>query len=344
MAYPDRHLHEQSQISGQCRDEGRQARKHLSAEFQTTVAEHQKFLIPDGWAAHAAFVAPAQRHCEIWRVVVGLVLVIAIGLALNTSFSRLIAAVAPQFWVDHLQFSSQVGRTPMAIIVALSTFGFFLMGVVFVVKVLHDRAALTLIGAIRPAWKQFQAVVCVLALIGVAVWLLPPYGTSLEIEPNPNLTFATWLGFLPLALGALLIQCGAEEILFRGYLQQQLAARFRSPAIWAAAPAFFFALGHYAPSQAGENAILVALWAFVFGLLMADLTARAGTLGPAIAVHVVNNFSALLIISVTNDMNGLALFVSPEAANDPDLIRAWLPADFAALFVAWLGARLAIRR
>ena len=156
--------------------------------------------------------------------------------------------------------------------------------------------------------------------------------------------FGRWAALLPLSLAALLIQVSAEEILFRGYLQQQLAARFDSPLIWMLVPSVLFAAGHYVPSEAGENALMIALWAAVFGCLMADLTARAGTLGPAIAVHLANNVVAILLISVTDSMNGLALYVSVEATSDPALVRAWLPVDFAMMLVSWLAARLALRR
>jgi hypothetical protein len=46
-------------------------------------------------------------------------------------------------------------------------------------------------------------------------------------------------------------------------------------------PALLFAMGHSLPAEAGDNALLIALWAGLFAVLMADLTARAGTLGPA---------------------------------------------------------------
>ncbi|MFC3118697.1 type II CAAX prenyl endopeptidase Rce1 family protein [Jhaorihella thermophila] len=65
--------------------------------------------------------------------------------------------------------------------------------------------------------------------------------------------------------------------------------------MWAVVPSVLFAAGHYVPAEAGPNAPLVAAWAGLFGLLMADLTARAGTLGPAIAVHMFNNITSLLL-------------------------------------------------
>ncbi|HBS98322.1 MAG TPA: CPBP family intramembrane metalloprotease, partial [Citreicella sp.] len=107
--------------------------------------------------------------------------------------------------------------------------------------------------------------------------LLPPWPLSADLQPG--LPPVTWLALLPLTLLALLVQTGSEEILFRGYLQSQLAARLPWPAVWLVLPSALFALGHHAPAIYGANAGLVTLWAFVFGLAMADLTARSGTLG-----------------------------------------------------------------
>ncbi len=48
---------------------------------------------------------------------------------------------------------------------------------------------------------------------------------------------------LPLTLAGLVVQTGAEELLFRGYLTQQLAARFEARAIWMGVPALAFGAG-----------------------------------------------------------------------------------------------------
>ncbi len=105
-----------------------------------------------------------------------------------------------------------------------------------------------------------------------------------------------------------------------------------------------FALGHYLPQEAGGNALPIALWSGVFGILMADITARAGTLGPAIALHLFNNMIALLIVSLPDSLSGLSLYLLPYSMADTEHLRAWLAVDFATMFVTWLLARLALRR
>jgi len=132
-------------------------------------------------------------------------------------------------------------------------------------------------------------------------------------------------------------------VLFRGYLQQQLAARWNAPLIWMAVPSVLFGLAHY-DADAGSNAWLVVLWAIMFGLMMADLTARAGSLGPAIALHFVNNLMAMLLIGLPESLSGLALYHYPMGMDNEAAIRALLPLDVMFVVVSWLGARLAIRR
>jgi hypothetical protein len=82
----------------------------------------------------------------------------------------------------------------------------------------------------------------------------------------------------------------------------------------------------------------------MFGVLAADLTARAGTLGPAIALHFFNNIIALLFISLPDSLSSLALYVLPYDMSDTDVLRQWLLVDFAVMIVGWLAARLALRR
>ena len=189
---------------------------------------------------------------------------------------------------------------------------------------------------------QFLSVLFMLVILNLVVLVLPPWdiGGPLEMNNPPG----RWLLVLPFAVLAIMVQVSAEEILFRGYLQQQLAARFSTPLVWIGVPAALFGLGHYMPSEAGENANLIVIWAVVFGILMADLTARAGSLGPAIAVHFVNNFIAIAIIAMPDSLSGLSLYHTPFSMQDTAQVRAWLPVDFAMMIVSWLAARLAIRR
>lgn len=294
------------------------------------------------YAAHEWLVAPARPRGTLRHLFAGLILAVVVAYGLNAAFQASIMALAPDFWMTRIAGSAGQGATAAAMYVLLFSFGFVAIGTMVAARVVYRRPALGLIGPLPVALHQFWRVLRALGLVAVLVLALPPYDMGGELVAN--MAPVLWLVLLPLSALAILVQVGAEELLFRGFLQQGLAARFKSPLIWAALPSALFALGHYLPAQAGENAWIVVLWAGVFGLLMADLTARAGSLGPAIAVHFVNNAMSLLLVSVPDSLNGLALFTAPFSMSDAEAMRAWLPVDFAAMLVAWLAARLALRR
>lgn len=296
-------------------------------------------LFPD-YSAHVLHTFAAEKRSEWWRTLAGVVAIVAVYLLL----AQLYQAALLVYTAEHPEFLDQLlaGSTPLAMLVLLGSFGLISASVFVVVGSLHKRAALGVMGPLSLAIPQFVRVVGVLVVLGVVLAVLPPYGYDAPLVPN--LTAGLWMLLLPLSLVAVFVQISAEEILFRGYLQQQLGARFRSPLVWMVIPSALFALGHYQPGEAGENAVMIAVWAGVFGLLMADLTARAGTIGPALAVHFVNNVTALVFTSLPDSLGGLALYHTPFGMADAEMLRAWLPVDFAVMFVSWLAARLALRR
>lgn len=294
---------------------------------------------PD-YSAHILHTVVAEKRSELWRTLVGIVAMVFVYLVLAQFYQQVLLGFAkgnPGFLEDLV-----AGSTPIAMFALLGGFGLISASIFIVVRILHNREALSVVGPLLLAVPQFLRVVVALVLLAVVLAVLPPYGYGGPLVPN--LGAGLWVVLLPLSVLAVFVQISAEELLFRGYLQQQLGARFRSPLVWMGIPSVLFALGHYQPGEAGDNAVMIAVWAGVFGLLMADLTARAGTIGPALAVHLVNNVTALLITSLPDSLSGLALYHTPFGLEDAEILRAWLPVDFAVMFVSWLVARLALRR
>jgi len=290
------------------------------------------------YASHELLVQAVRRYPELWRLLLGFAIILVFVTVLNAILFTVVASLAPPDWTESLT----QGATPLALLIVLASFAFAIMGVALVARRIQHRAPITVIGQPGLALKQFWRVLKALMLLGVVLIALPPYGMGAPLQPN--LPLITWLLLLPFSVLAVLIQTSAEEILFRGFLQQSLAARFQSPVIWMGIPSLLFAAGHYAPDTSGENAVLIMVWAGIFGLLTADLTARAGTLGPAIALHFFNNATVLLLLSFPDHLGGLALFHAPYSASDTEVLRQWLYVDFAVMFVGWLTARLALRR
>lgn len=290
---------------------------------------------------HEVFIAPARKKPALWRFLAGLTLAVVGYVALNQMFFQMVYGFAGgEAYALYSELAD--GTTPRAMLLLLFSFGFMAMAVGISVRLLHGRSMLTLLGPLGLALSDFRSVSLAMIALGVLLAILPPWDMSGSLIDN--LPFAQWMFLLPFSLLGVLVQVSAEELVFRGYIQQQLAARFRSPWIWMVLPSMLFAAGHYLPDSAGDNALFIALWAGIFGMLMADLTARSGSLGPAIAVHLWNNVTAILIVSLPDDLSGLSLYHSPFGMADADAVRAWLPVDFALMFVSWLAARVAIRR
>ena len=289
--------------------------------------------------AHEEMVAPARKRRELWRLGAGLILFLVMAAVLNGLLFQAIRTLWPDWFFGAL-VGHGLGTTPWAMLLLLCSFGLGTLAAGLMVRLLHNRAFLTMTGPPAAVMRDFWAALRILMPVMLVLMLIP---TPTDSALIPNLAMGTWLAFLPLALIALLIQVSAEEILFRGYLQQQLAARFRSPLIWMLLPSALFAVGHYDP-EAGKAAPYVVIWACLFGLAAADLTARAGNLGPAIAMHLVNNASAMLIASAPDNFSGLSLYHLPFSLSDFDQVSPYLAIDLVSLLVAWLACRLGIRR
>ena len=158
-------------------------------------------------------------------------------------------------------------------------------------------------------------------------------------------------GLAPIVLPAILVQTAAEELAFRGYLMQGLAARFRSRWVWWLLPAALFGALHWNPGEFGPNAWLVALSTGLIGLVLADVTVRTGNLSAAIGLHFANNVASLLVVSLPSPLAGLSLYLARIDPSDAAAVRLLLLADLAttlAAYAAWLalchGAGDCIRR
>ena len=303
----------------------------------------QDILRPD-YRAHAVLVEPARPKSELWRLCAGLVLAVCLLLFVVQFFASMYLQL---FFIDQQSLESleeiDSGNTPVSAYFLLLQIALLTPVISMVAFVLHGRRLNSLIGPKELAVTQFVGVLVVQIALAAIVFVLPPYGFA-EGAVQPNLNFGLWLVLLPLSVVVILLQCAAEEIVFRGYIQQQLAARFKNTAIWLIIPSALFGFLHYMPETAGENAFAIAVWAAIFGALMADLTARAGTLGPAIAIHLVNNMIALLVFAPADDMYGLALYTMPFGLSNEDAVRTWLMIDLFYMGVSWLAARLVLQR
>lgn len=287
----------------------------------------------------AAYVAPARPRAELWRLVLGFVLILGTYFLWMAGLGLVIWAVNGIGVLEERLDRVAEGADPATLLVLLSTFLGGWLGVWLAVRLLHRRGFGTLFGHPPRVLSGFVlGVLAMLAIGGGAVLLALPLLPGLE----PVLPLRVWLAFLPFGLLALLIQTGAEELVFRAYLQQQLAARFTSPLVWMGLPSLFFGLAHFAPGESGVMVWLTVAATGLFGLIAADLTARSGALGLAWGLHFANNFLAILVISAMPGMDGLALFRLEGDAQA--LLAPLIMADMVLLVAVWGACVLWLRR
>lgn len=285
----------------------------------------------------AQFAAPAAPRAEVWRTGLGMAGIALLYLAATYGLLGLLAGqMAPLAFARLMQAMAQ-GSSPGGLMLLLASFLPLGAAVIFVTQSLHARPLATLLGP--GALRDFTRVLA--PLLGLILVTLP-----FQLM-DPDVGRATPLGrvlsWLPLALPLLLVQVGAEELVFRGYLLQQLAARSRNPILWMLAPSALFGALHFSPADFGTNAIWPVLWALVFGCLAADLTARAGNLGPALAFHFTTNLSSMLLVGLYGNLDGLSLYTLVINTRDLGALGPYLAVDFTAMIAAWLAARLMLR-
>ncbi|WP_157973594.1 CPBP family intramembrane glutamic endopeptidase [Tropicimonas sp. IMCC34043] len=266
-----------------------------------------------------ASLRDARLYPQLWRLGLGLILIGFMGLSLGGMVVGGFVAVAN--WLDpnytiHVSaglrsiqntISGYGGLdTPIAVFLLLISFVGLLVGPMLAAAAFHFRGPGSLFGQPRTWARGFLTALAVqLPILGVLLAI----GAFFD-PPQANLPLGRWILYVPLALPLILMQTAAEELVFRGYLQQQLAARFASRWIWMGLPAALFAALHYSPSL-GPLLPVVMASALIFGLIAADLTARTGSLGAAMGLHFGNNVLGMLFVASGPSISGLALFVSP---------------------------------
>lgn len=288
-------------------------------------------------AALEAFAAPARARAAIWRVVVSLILIAGLivlaGLAISYGGTLFGADFEP--FLDDLESGTRGGT-----LLLLASFILWWLGLWAAVRLMHRRGLRSLLGprgGVDP--RRFGAGLAVALALGLASILA---GALAFGAPGfSGAAFADWLIGAAIAAPLLLIQTGAEEALFRGYLLQQMAARFRSAFAWALLPSILFGLGHWSPDAPGGAAPTMLATGAV-GVILAVVTARTGDVSAAWGLHFGVNLLAILLVAPPGPLSGLALLTWPA---DETTLSGLVWLDVAAITICGAAAAIwALRR
>jgi membrane protease YdiL (CAAX protease family) len=140
-----------------------------------------------------------------------------------------------------------------------------------------------------------------------------------EFPSRSTLPLDLWLAWLAPMIVLVLLQVASEEIVFRGYVMQQLAARFRSPLIWVGVPAAVFTVLHAGAAPTPELSLAILAIVFTFALTAAALVWLTGSLWAAIGAHAGHNLPLLLFFGAAGDPLGGALWEYPRPESLADV-------------------------
>lgn len=246
------------------------------------------------------FIAPAKEGAAFWRLLLGLVVlaVVYFVIVVATGF----AAVAVDQTGDPAQamLALTSGNTRTSMTLILLSFAGAVLGVCIATILVHRRSPLTLFGPGRAMLRDFGIAVGVFFVLQMIMYA----GWAFFFDGIPQRSFGSVLAFLPIAAVLILIQTGAEELLFRGYLMQQLAVRFQSPIVWFVIPPIAFGLLHYNPQMMGDLTWVVVIIISITGILWTDLTRVTGNIGAAWGWHFANNFMLMNFLGNSGELNG----------------------------------------
>ncbi len=121
--------------------------------------------------------------------------------------------------------------------------------------------------------------------------------------------------FAPIAI-LVFLQATGEELLFRGYLLQQLVVRSRHWIVWAVLPSLAFGALHIDP-ELGGSGYYWGLNTFLFGLLACVLVWRSGSLWAASGLHVGVNLVAMTVLGADEIGSGTQLWVLETVDLEP---------------------------
>ena len=232
-----------------------------------------------------------------------------------------------------------LGQSPLAYGLLLFSFiGAFVAGWL-VQRFIHYRTFQSLItAAARIRWGRIIWTLLLTWGVYAVVTFISVNVLGQEVNPNPERS-----RMLPFVIATLLfipIQCAAEELIFRGYLNQALGRFIPSALIVFTLTSVMFGAMHLANPEIGAAKEAGTFWIVaasyvVFGFILSVMVWIDNGLESAIGVHIANNAWAATFINYENSVLPIpGLFI----ANEPGSGETWLSllGLAAVLGVIWL--------
>ena len=188
---------------------------------------------------------------------------------------------------------------------------------------------LTWTASVQPGMRWRYLIICVLVaaiVLNAVLWVGPEGRNMIWQGAQPQ-----WYAYLAIVVISSPLQAAAEEVFFRGYLQQTVGSVTRRAWVGVVVAALVFALMH-----GGQNPALF-VHRLGFGLIAGWLVVATGGLEAAIAVHIVNN---LMVFGYAVFTGGVAALAAVRAISWTATVAALAGFGLCALLAWWIGRRM----
>ncbi len=300
-------------------------------------------MLPTHTPTFKSYCEPAVERAEWWRTLAGFLLIAGLYGAIFAGLGWMTLKIGEAIELGfgyRLLFEVVTFSSKRAVLIGLFSVVLILPALWLVMRFLHKRPFSTLLSPHRKIhWKAYFLP----ALLLVVLYMVVEIPWIIRGDTRQQLSLSEWLPWMVPALILLFLQTATEELVFRGYLMQQLAARFHSRWVWMVIPSLLFGAIHYAPQQYGENTWLVMAAAALTGFVLADITARFGNLSIAMGLHFGNNLIAIFVVSSPGYMSALSLFLDSSNVKDIDATRLSLLLSMGLTLSAYLIYLLVMR-
>jgi len=182
----------------------------------------------------------------------------------------------------------------------ISFFGLLALPTLYVTHLMTKRLEQRPLSSVGLHWghhtlKEFATGMLLGSIFPITGFLWSYWSGDIQVAWKPLSLDTEWLGWIILTIIGLLGIAFWEELCFRGYLLQTLAAGIGLvPAVLTSS--LLFGVGHV--GVYGTQKTLIILSLIFFGILMAVLYLKTKSLWAPIGMHFMNNFLVLCVLSI----------------------------------------------
>lgn len=280
-----------------------------------------------------AFVLPVEKNSKrprLWRWITGTLFIIAVWISLG----YVLSLVSANFFGYDLDLLLSINDEDLAKIRQLpawstSTTVLIEFLALFVATLLAYRMFLgrRIIGLFT-SFEKFSWRRTWIGFLVMQIILLSYTVPSLIIYRDDytwSWSATEFLPFFLISLTLLPIQTTAEELFYRGWIQQWLDNGKKKQWTISLLSSLLFAAPHLLnPEVAGNKLLFPILTYGAVGFMFAWVTYRDKTLEVAIGAHFANNFSMLLVASEDSALPFESVYTTPEVSWAPAAIIALL--------------------